>query len=159
MNESIKSDVAQIYKSESGRVLASLVRILGDLDLAEEALQEAIIEALNKWPREGIPENQYSWLVSTGKFKAIGSIRRSSRGRELTFENWFVDNNTRPQEFHKNRVEDDHLRSIYYCCYPVLPLGSRIDLSLKEVCGMRTEEITRAYLIPSYSKVPVFYFY
>ncbi len=159
MNESIKSDVAQIYKSESGRVLASLVRILGDLDLAEEALQEAIIEALNKWPREGTPENQYSWLVSTGKFKAIGSIRRPSRGRELTFENWSIDNNTQPQEFHNNLVEDDHLRSIYYCCHPILLLDSQIALSLKEVCGMRTEEIARAYLIPSYSKVPVFYFY
>ncbi|MCH8021745.1 hypothetical protein IH785_18095 [candidate division KSB1 bacterium] len=87
----IKIEIGKIYKSESGRVLASLIRILGDLDLAEEALQEAFNAALEKWPKEGIPKNPYSWLVSTGKFKAIDSIRRLGRGRELLSEKFSLE--------------------------------------------------------------------
>ncbi len=151
MQDNIKKEIAKIYKSEFGRVLASLVRILGDLDLAEEALQEAFTVALKKWPKEGIPKNPYSWLISTGKFKAIDSIRRLIRGRELLLEN-FPDNNTvnpEPQVFDKFEVEDDQLRLIFLCCHPSLPLDSRIALSLREVCGMNTEEIARAYLVSS----------
>lgn len=88
--DAIKIEIGKIYKSESGRVLASLIRILGDLDLAEEALQEAFNAALEKWPKEGIPKNPYSWLVSTGKFKAIDAIRRLERGKETSLRKFLV---------------------------------------------------------------------
>lgn len=149
----IKIEIGKIYKSESGRVLASLIRILGDLDLAEEALQEAFNAALEKWPKEGIPKNSYSWLVSTGKFKAIDSIRKLERGKELLAENLILNNEifdaglTDSQIWESHLVEDDQLRLIFFCCHPLLPLDSRIALSLREVCGMRTKEIARAYLV------------
>ncbi len=151
--EPIKTEIGKIYKSESGRVLASLIRILGDLDLAEEALQDAFYKALEKWPKEGIPKNPYSWLVSAGKFKAIDSIRRLGRGKELFPEKLslekedldgdFID----PQDWENILIEDDQLRLIFYCCHPLIPLDSRIALSLKEVCGMSTDEIAQAYLV------------
>ncbi len=153
MLDPIKIKIGKIYKSESGRVLASLIRILGDLDLAEEALQDAFNAALEKWPKEGIPQNPYSWLVSTGKFKAIDSIRRLGRGRELLSEKFslekddFNEGHIETQEWERNLVEDDQLRLIFFCCHPLLPLDSRIALSLREVCGMSTEEIARAYLV------------
>ena len=149
MQDIIKREIAKIYKSESGRVLASLVRILGDFDLAEDALQEAFNVALEKWPKEGIPKNPYSWLISTGKFKAIDSIRRLGRGRELLLENFSLNNEVyhEPQGWEKNLVEDDQLRLIFFCCHPSLPLDSRIALSLRDVCGMTTEEVARAYLV------------
>lgn len=149
MQDIINREIGKIYKSESGQVLASLVRILGDFDLAEEALQEAFSVALEKWPKDGIPENPYSWLISTGKFKAIDSIRRLGRGRELLIENFSPNNEVYPehQVWEKNVVEDDQLRLIFICCHPSFPLDSRIALSLRDVCGMTTEEIARAYLV------------
>ena len=149
MQDIIKREIAKIYKSESGRVLASLVRILGDFDLAEDALQEAFNVALEKWPKEGIPKNPYSWLISTGKFKAIDSIRRLGRGRELLLEKFPLNNAVyhEPQVWEKNVVEDDQLRLIFFCCHPSLPLDSRIALSLRDVCSMTTEEVARAYLV------------
>lgn len=144
----INNEIAKIYKLESGRVLASLVRILGDFDQAEEAMHEAFNIALQKWPKEGIPKNPYSWLISTGKFKAIDSIRRQKRGKELLLENFSPDNEEYSQfrDFDKNGL-DDALRLIFFCCHPALPLESRIALSLKDVCGMTTDEIARAFLI------------
>ena len=144
-----KQEIEKIYKRESGRVLATLVRILGGLDLAEEALQDAFFVALKKWPEDGLPENAYAWLVSTAKFKAIDSIRRAGRGRELIAEMDESDQTYQYQEIENHLVEDDQLRLIFYCCHPLLPLDSRIALSLKEVCGMSTEEIARAYLVPN----------
>ena len=152
MQNPIRIEIEKIYKSESGRVLASLIRILGDLDLAEEALQEAFYVALEKWPEEGLPKNSYSWLVSAGKFKAIDAIRRSGRGKELITEKLSLEQDdtdqgyTEQQHVENHLIEDDQLRLIFYCCHPLLPLDSRIALSLREVCRMSTEEIARAYL-------------
>jgi len=154
MLDPIPLEIGKIYKAESGRVLASLIRILGDLDLAEEALQDAFSVAMEKWPTEGIPKNPYSWLISTGKFKSIDAIRRLGRGKELISEQWYLEakdstgNAIEQVHWEKHRVEDDQLRLICFCCHPLLPLESRIALSLREVCGMRTNEIARAYLVP-----------
>ena len=148
MQSDINKEIEKIYKSESGRVLASLIRILGDFDLAEEAKQEAFSIALEKWPKEGIPKNPYSWLVSAGKFKAIDSIRRSKRGREIIYENFPLNETYLTEhDLEKDIVDDDQLRLIFFCCHPSLPLDSRIALSLRDVCGMATEEIARAYLV------------
>ncbi len=142
-------EIAKIYKTESGRVLAGLIRILGDLDLAEEALQEAFSVAIEKWPIEGIPKNPYSWLISTGKFKAIDSIRKSTRGKELLSEKLLLETENFNQSVSEEYlIEDDQLRLIFFCCHPLLPLDSRIALSLREVCGMSSAEIARAYLVP-----------
>ena len=150
MRSDINKEIENIYKSESGRVLASLVRILGDFDLAEEAKQEAFSIALKKWPEEGIPKNPYSWLISAGKFKAIDSIRRAKRGREIVSEKFpHNDSYTEDPVFENGLVDDDQLRLIFFCCHPLLPLDSRIALSLRDVCGMTTEEIASAYLISS----------
>lgn len=126
-----------------------MVRILDDFDLAEEALQEAFKVALEKWPKEGIPKNPYSWLISTGKFKGIDRIRRSKRGREILSENFLFYNEKyyEPQVWEKHVVEDDQLRLIFYCCHPSLPLDSRIALCLRDFCGMTTKEIACAYLV------------
>ncbi len=154
MLDPIKLEIGKIYKTESGRVLAGLIRILGDLDLAEEALQEAFSIAMEKWPIEGIPKNPYAWLISAGKFKAIDALRRIGRGKELLAEKYilekeaFDDGSTEQPGWEKGLVEDDQLRLIFFCCHPLLPLDSRIALSLREVCGMSTVEIARAYLLP-----------
>jgi RNA polymerase sigma-70 factor (ECF subfamily) len=154
MLDSTQLEIGKIYKAESGRVLAGLIRILGDLDLAEEALQEAFSVAMEKWPIEGIPKNPYSWLVSTGKFKAIDAIRRIGRGKELiagivSLEEEDLNGSAIEQvDWEKHLIEDDQLRLIFFCCHPLLPMDSRIALSLREVCGMSTLEIARAYLVP-----------
>ena len=153
MIDTVKSEIEKLYKTEHGRVLACLIRILGDLDLAEEALQEAFFVAMEKWPIDGIPKNPYSWLVSVGKFKAIDTIRRVGRGKELLLEQLVVEQENYDaqsiveQELEKHSIEDDQLRLIFYCCHPLLPLDSRIALSLREVCGMSTKEIASAYLV------------
>ncbi len=148
--EPIASRIDEIYRSESRRVLATLIRLLGDFDQAEEALQEAFGAALETWPRDGIPGNPRAWLVSTGRFKAIDAARRLGRGRELSVEAardaspTFVS----PQEWEgEEAVQDDQLRLIFTCCHPVLPLDARIALSLREVCGLSTAEIARSYLV------------
>lgn len=154
MLDPIKLKIGKIYKTESGRVLAGLIRIFGDLDVAEEALQEAFSIAMEKWPKEEIPKNPYSWLISTGKFKAIDSMRRLGRGKELFAENLSLEQEKFDGSFvdqldgEKNLIEDDQLRLIFFCCHPLLPLDSRIALSLREVCTMSTVEIARAYLLP-----------
>ena len=148
MKDFIKKEIEKIYKSESGRVLATLIRILGDFDLAEEALHEAFEIALQKWPEEGLPKNPYSWLISAGKFKAIDSLRRLKRGREIVSENFQVKTaDTGDIHIEKDIIDDDQLRLIFFCCHPLLSLDSRIALSLRDVCGMKTEEIARAYLV------------
>ena len=146
MSDRIKNEIATIYKTEAGKVLASLVRILGDLDLAEEGLQDAFKIALEKWPVQGIPANPYSWLKSTAKFKAIDSIRRLKRGKELFSDNDF----TGIKHYTENTideiiVDDDQLRLIILCCHPLLPPDAQIALTLRDVCGLTTEEIANAY--------------
>ena len=146
----MKNDVINdIYKTDAPKVLATLLRLLGDYNLAEDAMQEAFSIALEKWPSEGVPENPYSWLVSTGRFKAIDHIRRLKNGQELASNN--LENkqlyHTQPEP-DTNLIEEDQLRLIYLCCHPLLPLESRTALALRDVCGMKTGEIARAFLVP-----------
>ncbi len=131
--------IESVYRAESRRVLATLIRLLGDFDLAEEALQEAFAAAVEKWPAEGIPSNPRAWLVSTGRFKAIDRLRRSQR--EVS------DEHDVPQEAAEYKeVADDELRLIFTCCHPALSPDAQVALTLREVCGLTTEEIARAFL-------------
>ena len=131
--------IESVYRAESRRVLATLIRLLGDFDLAEEALQEAFAAAVEKWPTEGIPSNPRAWLVSTGRFKAIDRLRRSQR--EVS------DEHDVPQEAAEYKeVADDELRLIFTCCHPALSPDAQVALTLREVCGLTTEEIARAFL-------------
>jgi RNA polymerase sigma-70 factor (ECF subfamily) len=146
MNTDIHAAIDTIYRTESRRVLATLIRLLGDFELAEEALHEAFAAALQQWPQEGIPSNPRAWLVSAGRFKAIDGIRRRARFDtalvELAHQ---LDANT-DNELDNDSVEDDHLRLIFTCCHPALSADAQIALTLREVCGLTTEEIARAYL-------------
>ena len=150
MHESIEDRIAGIFKAESRRVLATLIRLLGDFDQAEDALQDAFSEALIVWPRDGIPRNPPAWLVSTGKFKGIDALRRRGRGNELILQLAHEDQPTYavPQEWDGVVVQDDQLRLIFTCCHPALPIDARIALALREVCGLTTEEISRSFLVP-----------
>ncbi len=150
MSESITDRIAEIYATESRRVLATLIRLLGDIDHAEEALQEAFGAALTAWPKDGIPRNPRAWLISAGKFKGIDAIRRQARGTELTLQEARESERTYsvPEEWDGDVVKDDQLRLIFTCCHPALPIDARIALSLREVCRLTTEEIARAFLVP-----------
>lgn len=140
--------VDAIYRTESRRVLATLIRLLGDFDAAEEALHEAFAAAMEQWPRDGVPANPLAWLVSTGRFKAIDGMRRRARYdaslNELAkhIENTSSD----PLEQDDEHIEDDRLRLIFTCCHPALTPEAQIALTLREVCGLTTEEIARAFL-------------
>ena len=139
--------VDAVYRSESRRVLATLIRLLGDFELAEEALHDAFTSAVEQWPRDGVPENPRAWLVSAGRFRAIDTIRRRARFDaslgELANR---LDANTRADASDNEGVEDDRLRLIFTCCHPALPAEGRVALTLREVCGLTTEEIARAFL-------------
>ncbi len=136
---------------ESRRVLATLIRLLGDFDLAEEALQEAFAAAVERWPTEGLPRNPRAWLVSTGRFKAIDGLRRRARfdASLARIADRLGDGVTPPAELDDESVEDDRLRLIFTCCHPALPPDAQIALTLREVCGLTTEEIARAFLTPA----------
>lgn len=152
MTEQTGQDVRQLvdslYRSESRRVLATLIRVLGDFDLAEEALHEAFRAAVEQWPREGIPANPRAWLVSAGRFKTIDGIRRRARFDASLAEiaerlhSEAVD----PASAVEEELEDDRLRLIFTCCHPALPQDAQVALTLREVCGLTTEEIARAFL-------------
>src|SRR5690348_11801987 len=143
----VHETVNAVYLSESRRVLATLIRLLGDFDRAEEALHDAFRAALEQWPRDGVPANPRAWLVSAGRFKAIDTLRRRARfdkslavlAEQLEVE---AQINTGSDE----SVEDDRLRLIFTCCHPALAPEARIALTLREVCGLTTEEIARAFL-------------
>jgi RNA polymerase sigma-70 factor (ECF subfamily) len=122
------------------------VRLLGDFDLAEEATSEAFRAALEQWPREGVPQNPRAWLVSAGRFKAIDSIRRQSRFDSLEPE---ALEEIPAEEKESNDIEDDRLRLIFTCCHPALAADAQVALTLREVCGLKTEEIARAFLTPA----------
>ncbi len=143
--------IEQAFRSESRRVLATLIRLLGDFDLAEEALQDAFTAAVERWPGEGVPANPRAWLISTGRFKAIDSLRRRARfdSSLVPIADQLGDGVTRPEELDDERVEDDRLRLIFTCCHPALPPDAQIALTLREVCGLTTEEIARAFLSPA----------
>lgn len=142
-----RSAVAKAYEEESRRVLATLIRILGDFTLAEDALHDAFAAAVEQWPREGVPRNPRAWLISAGRFKAIDAIRRRTRFDESTTE--IADRlagEPSTIEFSDEVVADDQLRLIFTCCHPALPPEARVALTLREVCGLTTEEIARAFL-------------
>ena len=140
-----------VFQTESRRVLATLIRLLGDFDLAEEALQDAFAAAVERWPKEGMPANPRAWLVSTGRFKAIDGLRRRARfdASLAAVADRLGDGVTPPYEVDDDPVEDDRLRLIFTCCHPALPPDAQIALTLREVCGLTTEEIARAFLSPA----------
>src|SRR6266849_5678042 len=140
--------VEAVYRSDSRRVLATLIRLLGDFDLAEEALHEAFAAAVEQWPREGTPANPRTWLVSTGRFKAIDAMRRRSRfDKSLAVLAKQLDSdNDVALGLEDEGIEDDRLRLIFTCCHPALSPEARVALTLREVCGLTTEEIARAFL-------------
>jgi RNA polymerase sigma-70 factor (ECF subfamily) len=147
-SEAIRQAVGEVYRSESRRVFATLIRLLGDFDLAEEALHEAFAAAVERWPREGVPANPRAWLVSAGRFRAVDAIRRRAR-----FDATLTELASRleraavasPGE-DRDAVEDDRLRLIFTCCHPALPPTTQVALTLREVCGLTTEEIAAAFL-------------
>jgi RNA polymerase sigma-70 factor (ECF subfamily) len=152
MGENIAEQLGEIldtvYRSESRRILATLIRLLGDFDLAEEALHDAFRAALEQWPRDGVPANPRTWLVSAGRFKAIDTLRRRARfDASLAALAEQLDRDAGDTTgWDGEGVEDDRLRLIFTCCHPALPQEARMALTLREVCGLTTEEIARAFL-------------
>jgi RNA polymerase sigma-70 factor (ECF subfamily) len=146
--DDIRGTVDAVYREESRRVLATLIRLLGDFDLAEEALHEAFRAAIEQWPRQGVPANPRAWLVTTGRFKGIDRIRVRRRSSPLDDEQA----EQLPAETEDlaamldEDLEDDRLRLIFTCCHPALQADARVALTLREVCGLTTEEIARAFL-------------
>ncbi|MGZ8436414.1 MAG: RNA polymerase sigma factor, partial [Candidatus Binatia bacterium] len=146
--EQTRRTVETVYRTESRAALATLIRLLGDFDLAEEALHEAFKAALEQWPSDGVPAKPRAWLVSTGRFKAIDAIRRRSRLDPLPndFAERFTTENGDSIASDNDNVEDDRLRLIFTCCHPALALDAQVALTLREVCGLTTEEIASAFL-------------
>ena len=137
-----------MYRTESRRILATLIRLLGDFDLAEEALHDAFAAAMEQWPTDGLPTNPRAWLVSTGRFKAIDAMRRNARfdASKPDVIEQIESDSVDPAEKLDEGVEDDRLRLIFTCCHPALAPDARVALTLREVCGLTTEEIARAFL-------------
>ena len=150
--ERVRGLVGAIYRADSRRVLATLVRLLGDFDRAEEALHDAFAAAVEQWPQSGVPANPRAWLVSAGRFKAIDSIRRHARFDAIVAE--MAQRGAEPinpaawaePDITDSGIEDDRLRLIFTCCHPALPPDARLAMTLREVCGITTEEIARAFL-------------
>ena len=142
----ISEKLAAIYSSDSRRILATLIRLVGDFDIAEDALHEGFKAALEKWPSEGVPANPIAWLISAGRFKAIDSLRRVARlnSSQDAIAEQLYRSDTDPDD--DESIEDDRLRLIFTCCHPALPPEARLALTLREVCGLTTEEIARAFL-------------
>ena len=144
--------IDEVYRADSRRVLATLIRLLGDFDLAEEALHDAFIAALDSWPRHGVPQNPRAWLVSTGRFKAIDRLRRAARfdaALAAAADQLDIAVTAPSAPGADDTVEDDRLRLIFTCCHPALTPDARIALTLREVCGLETEQIASAFLIPA----------
>jgi len=146
-----REKVGEVYRSESRRVFATLIRLLGDFDLAEDALHNAFAAALEQWPRSGVPKNPRAWLVSVGRFKAIDTLRRRARfDAALTELADRLDHEAGdPAIVDQGGVEDDRLRLIFTCCHPALGPEAQVALTLREVCGLTTEDVARAFLIPA----------
>jgi len=151
MPEQLSRTIETLYRTESGRVLATLVRLLGDLDLAEESMHEAFATAMDTWPTNGVPENPRPWLISTARFKAIDAMRRRSRfegvQRDLAAHMESRAATAANQDSGDEEIEDDRLRLIFTCCHPALPPEGQIALTLREICGLTTEEIARGFLV------------
>ena len=152
-SQNLTADIEILYRTESRRIFATLVRLLGDFDLAEEALHDAFKAAMEQWPTQGLPANPRAWLVSAGRFKAIDGIRRNSRftawddvaeqAEAVADEAFDWD-----QQQEQALLEDDRLRLVFTCCHPSLAPDAQVALTLREVCGLRTEEIAKAFLLP-----------
>ncbi|PDS79968.1 RNA polymerase sigma factor [Rhizobium sp. L43] len=146
----MESVIEEIYRTQSRRVLATLIRLLGDFDRAEEALHDAFAAATRTWPTDGIPGNPVAWLVSTGRFKAIDTIRR--RARFDASQHHIEDSLYTPDAKEigdMEPIEDDMLRLIFTCCHPAIPADAQMAMALREICGLTTEEIAHAFLIPA----------
>jgi RNA polymerase sigma-70 factor, ECF subfamily len=145
--------IDRLYRADSGRILATLIRLVGDFDLAEEVMHDAFVAALERWPGHGVPENPRAWIVSTARHKAIDRLRRDSRFREKREEiaRWAAEEEGEAPDVSPggdNRVADDRLRLIFTCCHPALAVEAQIALTLRTLGGLTTEEIARAFLVP-----------
>jgi len=138
-----------VYRAESGRILATLIRLLGDFDLAEDAMQDAFAAALERWPKDGVPENPRAWLISTARFKAIDSLRRRARfdASQEKIAAQLEAQSSGNGLSDEDEIADDRLRLLFTCCHPAIAPEARIALALREVCGLTTEEIARAFLV------------
>ncbi len=147
--ERARAQVDAVYLADSRRVLATLIRLLGDFDIAEEAMQEAFAAAVEQWPRDGMPANPRAWLVSTGRFRAIDAIRRRARfdASQTELAERLAAEAAVPEPRDPGEIEDDRLRLIFTCCHPALALEAQVALTLREVCGLTTEEIASAFLV------------
>ena len=147
--QQMRERVDAVYRAESRRVLATLIRLLGDFDIAEEALHAAFAAAIEQWPRDGVPANPRAWLVSAGRFKAIDAMRRRARfdASQEELARQIEADASEAAEREPQEVEDDRLRLIFTCCHPALQPDAQLALTLREVCGLTTEEIARAFLI------------
>ncbi len=147
MGSGARETVERIYREESRRIFATLIRLVGDFDLAEEALHEAFAAALASWPVDGVPEKPFAWLVSTGRFKAIDTIRRMSRFESDPERIALATVPAKAGEtIDEEEFRDDQLRLIFTCCHPSLPSATRVAMTLREMCGLTTEEVARAFL-------------
>jgi RNA polymerase sigma-70 factor (ECF subfamily) len=152
--EQIRESLDSLYRADSGRILATLIRLLGDFDLAEEAMHEAFAAALSVWPKSGVPGNPRPWLISTARFKAIDTLRRRARfdasqdqlARHLEAQASSAESSEEQARFEDDGLEDDRLRLIFTCCHPSLAPEARVALTLREVCGLTTEEIAKTFL-------------
>ena len=152
--DQIRERLDSLYRVDSGRILATLIRLLGDFDLAEEAMHEAFAAALSLWARSGVPDNPRPWLISTARFKAIDTLRRRARSdasqdelvRYLEAQGSSAERSSAENSLEDDRLEDDRLRLIFTCCHPSLAPEARVALTLREVCGLTTEEIAKAFL-------------
>jgi len=147
-NDAVRATVDAVYRAESRQVLGTLIRLLGDFDLAEEGLHDAFAAAMRQWPRDGVPANPRAWLISAGRFKAIDAMRHRAR-----YQATLVELNNRlevgtfgPADWDDQAIKDDQLRLIFTCCHPALPSDAQTAMTLREVCGLTTEEIARAFL-------------
>ncbi len=147
----VRDQIEALYRSDSRCVLATLIRLLGGFDAAEEAMHDAFTAALDSWPSDGVPQNPRAWLISTGRFKAIDRLRRGARFNQAlaAAADQLEGSAPPPADFNDDGLEDDRLRLIFTCCHPALAADARIALTLREVCGLETEEIARAFLIPT----------
>src|ERR1700756_1139066 len=147
--EQIRELLDSLYRVDSRRILATLIRLLGDFDLAEEAMHEAFASALNDWPSSGVPANPRPWLISTARFKAVDTLRRRARwdaSQDELVRYLEAQSSSTGSSHEEDSVEDDRLRLIFTCCHPSLPPEARVALTLREVCGLTTEEIAKAFL-------------
>jgi RNA polymerase sigma-70 factor (ECF subfamily) len=146
--EELRESLDAIYRAESGRILATLIRLLGDFDLAEDAMHDAFAAAVMRWPQDGVPDNPRAWLVSAGRFKAIDGLRRRARfdASQDKIAEQLAAGASGPGDDADECLEDDRLRLIFTCCHPALAQDARVALTLREVCGLTTEEIARAFL-------------